>query len=41
MQLSWIAFFLTFFATFAPAALLPTIRENLGLDKWQLGSAGA
>ncbi len=40
-QLAWIAFFLTFFATFAPGALMPIIRENLYLDKWQIGAAGA
>lgn len=39
-HLAWIAFFISFFATFAPASLLPTIRENLDADKWQLGSAG-
>lgn len=39
-QLSWINFFMTFFATFAPAALLPLIRENLSLTKTQAGLAG-
>ena len=40
MQLSWINFFMTFLATFAPAALLPLIRENLSLTKTQTGLAG-
>ena len=40
IQLSWINFFMTFFATFAPAALLPLIRENLSLTKTQAGLAG-
>mmetsp|Transcript_5328 Transcript_5328/g.9214 ORF Transcript_5328/g.9214 Transcript_5328/m.9214 type:complete len:551 (-) Transcript_5328:681-2333(-) len=39
-HLSWFAFFITFLATFAPAALLPPIRDNLGATKWDLGNAG-
>jgi len=31
---------MTFFATFAPAALLPLIRENLSLTKTQAGLSG-
>ncbi len=41
MQLSWVAFFMSFVATFAPAALLPIIRDDLNLTKSQLGNAGA
>jgi hypothetical protein len=40
LHLAWITETLTFAATFAPAALGPIIRENLALDKWQMGNAG-
>lgn len=39
-HLSWICFFFTFVATFAPAAVLPVIRDNLFLTKSELGNAG-
>jgi hypothetical protein len=32
-QMSWMAFFAAFVSTFAPAAVLPLIRENLDLTK--------
>lgn len=38
--LSTLAFFMTFTATFAPAALMPVIREDLGLTKLQVGNSG-
>jgi NNP family nitrate/nitrite transporter-like MFS transporter len=40
MQLAWISFFMSFLVTFAPAALLPLIRENLSMTKTQIGVAG-
>ena len=39
-SLAWIAFFFSFIATFAPAALMPVIRETLTMDKWQVGMSG-
>ncbi|KIZ00910.1 hypothetical protein MNEG_7055 [Monoraphidium neglectum] len=39
-HISWLAFFSAFVSTFAPAALLPVIRDNLDLNKVDLGNAG-
>ncbi len=39
-QLSTLAFFMTFTATFAPAALMPVIREDLNLTKQEVGNSG-
>jgi MFS transporter, NNP family, nitrate/nitrite transporter len=39
-HLNWFAFMLTFISTFAPAALLPVIRESLFLSKTDVGNAG-
>ncbi|GMH43290.1 hypothetical protein BSKO_11212 [Bryopsis sp. KO-2023] len=38
-HLSWISVFISFFSTFAPAALLPVIRQDLDLTSTDLGSA--
>lgn len=38
-QVSWISFFLTFFATFAIPSLLPVIREDLDLSKSAVSGA--
>ena len=40
VQLATINFFMTFLATFALAALLPTIRENLSLTRTEIGVGG-
>jgi hypothetical protein len=40
LQIATVNFFMTFIATFAPAALLPIIRENLSLTKNDAGTAG-
>ncbi len=39
-HLNWISFMMSFVCTFAPAALLPAIRDTLNLDKTQLVNAG-
>lgn len=38
-HLSWVAFFCAFVATFAPSALIPIIRQDLGLTKTDIGNA--
>lgn len=40
-HLCWFGFFTSFVSTFAPAAMIPVIREDLGLSKADLGNAGA
>ncbi|MGD9843632.1 MAG: MFS transporter, partial [Steroidobacteraceae bacterium] len=37
-HLSWMAFFICFFAWFAVAPLMPIIRDELGLTKDQLAN---
>lgn len=37
-HLSWFAFFLSFFAWFGIAPLMPVVREDLGLSKAQIGN---
>lgn len=39
-HLSWLNFFMTFIATFAPAALMPIIRDDLGMTKNEVGLSG-
>lgn len=39
-HVSWLAFFLTFLATFAPAALLPVLRDDLDLTSTDISNAG-
>lgn len=40
-HLCWFGFFTSFVSTFAPAAMIPVVREDLGLSKADLGNAGA
>lgn len=39
-HLCWFGFFTSFVSTFAPAAMIPVVREDLGLSKGDLGNAG-
>lgn len=39
-HLAWFNFMMCFFATFAPAALMPVIRENLNLSRTDIGLSG-
>lgn len=39
-HLSWLAFFSAFVSTFAPAAVLPLVRDSCNLTKTDLGNAG-
>lgn len=38
-HVTWVAFFVCFFSWFAVAPLMPTIREELGLTRGQIGNA--
>lgn len=40
-HLCWMGFFTSFVSVFAPAAMIPVIRECLGLTADDLGNAGA
>lgn len=40
-HLCWFGFFTSFVSVFAPAAMIPVVREDLGLTKVELGNAGA
>jgi hypothetical protein len=40
-HLNWTGFFTSFVAMFAPAAMIPVIRESIGLTAIDLGNAGA
>jgi MFS transporter, NNP family, nitrate/nitrite transporter len=40
-HLCWFAFFTSFVSTFAPAAMIPVVRESLNLTADDLGNAGA
>ena len=39
-HLCWMGFFSSFVSTFAPAAMIPVIREAINLDAGSLGNAG-
>jgi NNP family nitrate/nitrite transporter-like MFS transporter len=39
-HINWIAFFITFLATFAAAPLIPIIRDSLNLEQFQANIAG-
>jgi NNP family nitrate/nitrite transporter-like MFS transporter len=39
-HLNWAAFFITFATTFAPAALLPVLRDSLELTQTDIGNGG-
>ena len=40
-HLCWFGFFTSFVSVFAPAAMIPVVRESLGLSAPELGNAGA
>ena len=40
-HLCWFGFFTSFVSVFAPAAMIPVVRESLGLTAPELGNAGA
>lgn len=40
-HLCWFGFFTSFVSTFAPAAMVPVVREALNLNAGTLGNAGA
>lgn len=39
-HLNWAAFFITFATTFAPAAVLPVLRDSLDLTATDIGNGG-
>lgn len=39
-HLCWFGFFTSFVSTFAPAAMIPVLRESIGVDANQLANAG-
>lgn len=40
-HINWIAFFITFLATFASAPLVPIIRDSINLEQFQANVAGS
>jgi MFS transporter, NNP family, nitrate/nitrite transporter len=40
-HLNWFGFFTAFVSVFAPAAMIPVIRECIGISAIDLGNAGA